>query len=684
MGTRQPNRRVPRRPVKKSGGGGNQLLILVLILLAVLWAVLFFTNKDDGKVESLRYSEFMEKVEQGTVKRVTIVESDITGIYDEMPNGRSDEREFSTYIPYAAGDLVETLLERGVEVTGKPKENSWLPVILINVVPILIFALFIWFFMFRQVQGSNNRAMSFGKSPARRMTKETVKVTFGDVEGCEEAKVELQEVVDFLKDPAKFTRIGAKIPKGVLLVGPPGTGKTLLAKAIAGEAHVPFFSMSGSEFVEMFVGVGASRVRDLFEKGKREAPCLIFIDELDAVGRTRGAGYGGGHDEREQTLNQMLVEMDGFDTNASVIIIAATNRPDVLDPALLRPGRFDRQVVVDNPDIKGREGILLIHAKKIKHDSSVDFKSIARATPGFSGADLANLVNEAAILAGRRNKNEASMAEFEEARDKVMMGPERRSLVISEKELKNTAYHEAGHTLVAAMLKENDALHKVTIIPRGKSLGSTWTMPTDGRYTISVKKALDTVAMLLAGRASEAYKFGEDEVTTGASNDIERATELVHRMVCEWGMSPLGPLAYGQKEQPIFLGKEIARHKDYSEETAKKLDAQIYRVVMEQYERAKGIISEHSDKLEQMVEELMTKEILDSLDLERILGIPIRKEGERMVSLKNGIRVYTDEDPEEKDEPKKVASVEKDDNMLDEKEGGVDEEYSEGENEDIS
>ena len=511
--------------------------------------------------------------------------------------------------------------------------------------------------MFRQVQGSNNRAMSFGKSRARLLTKEDVKVTFKDVEGCKEAKEELVEVVQFLKDPVKFTKLGAKIPKGVLLVGPPGTGKTLLAKAVAGEANVPFFSMSGSEFVEMFVGVGASRVRDLFEQGKRSAPCIIFIDELDAVGRTRGAGYGGGHDEREQTLNQMLVEMDGFNTDTRIIIFAATNRPDVLDPALLRPGRFDRQVVVDLPDVKGREGIFKVHVSKIQHDPSIDLYHLARATPGFSGADIANMVNEAALIAARNDKPRVELPDFEEARDKVMMGPERRSILISEREKLNTAYHEAGHTLMAVLLQNTDSLHKVTIVPRGRSLGATWTLPSDGRYTLQRKKAIDEMSLLLGGRVAEEFKFGEDSVTTGASNDIERVTEMARRMVCEWGMSKLGPIAFGQKEQPIFLGKEIARHKDYSEETAQKIDEEVHRFVMKAYERTQRLLKENSDKFESLAKELFEKESLDIEDIERICEVKLDRVKDKLVYAGKDPKRGTDELEDSDYQDRDVKSV---------------------------
>ncbi|MEK6793275.1 MAG: ATP-dependent zinc metalloprotease FtsH [Spirochaetota bacterium] len=615
------------------GSGGSQILLLLVVLVVLLWFIvpsIWKSTTHEPKVWT--YSQFIENITNDRVVEVKIVDNDINGVFAESFNGSATNFPFKTYIPYTDPELIPLLTKHRVKFSGEAKKQDWLLLLIMNVAPILVLAFIFWFFMFRNIQGANNRAMSFGKSRARMLRKEDVNITFKDVEGCEEAKVELQEVVEFLKEPGKFTKLGAKIPKGVLLVGPPGTGKTLLAKAVAGEASRPFFSMSGSEFVEMFVGVGASRVRDLFEQGKRNAPCIIFIDELDAVGRTRGAGYGGGHDEREQTLNQMLVEMDGFSTDLGVIILAATNRPDVLDPALLRPGRFDRQVVVDIPDVRGREGILRIHAAKVQMEPDVDLKIIAKATPGFSGADLANLINEAALLAARRNKKLVSTSELEEAKDKVMMGPERRSLVISEREKENTAYHESGHTLVAIMLREHaDSLHKVTIIPRGRSLGSTWKLPTDGRYTADVLKIRAEIAMLLGGRAAEEHKYGN--FTTGASNDIERATDLARRMVCEWGMSSLGPLSFGQKEMPIFLGKEIARHKDYSEQTAQKIDAEIEKIVMEQYALAKRFIAEHNDKLELLAKALLEREVLDLEDMEKLLGMTIRKEEEKLTSV---------------------------------------------------
>ncbi|MBI4976410.1 MAG: ATP-dependent zinc metalloprotease FtsH [Spirochaetes bacterium] len=635
------NNKNKKNPLKRGqlpgndGSGGGQILILLVILVALLWFVMQFFRTSQTEVRTWTYSQFIENVTNNKVAEAKIVDNDVTGTYTETLNGATTNFAFKTYIPYQDPALLTLLSGHRVKFSGEQKKVDWFGMFLINILPFLVLAFVFWFFMFRNLQGANNKAMTFGKSRARQLRKEDVNVTFKDVEGCEEAKVELQEVIEFLKDPARFTKLGAKIPKGVLLVGPPGTGKTLLAKAVAGEANVPFFSMSGSEFVEMFVGVGASRVRDMFETGKRNAPCIMFIDELDAVGRTRGAGYGGGHDEREQTLNQMLVEMDGFSTQLGVIILAATNRPDVLDPALLRAGRFDRQVVVDIPDVKGREGILRIHAAKVQMEPDVDLKIIARSTPGFSGADLANVINEGALLAARRNKKAVGIAELEEAKDKVLMGPERRSLVISETEKRNTAYHESGHTLVAIYMKEDaDALHKVTIIPRGRSLGSTWKLPTDGRYTADSQKILAEIAMLMGGRAAEELIF--KTYTTGASNDIERATELARKMVCEWGMSRLGPLTYGQKEMPIFLGKEIARHKDYSEATAQKIDAEINFIILQQYAISKKIITDHTDQLELLAQALLEREVLGIDDIEKLLKMNIRKEEEKLAYVSKG------------------------------------------------
>ncbi|OHD56371.1 MAG: cell division protein FtsH, partial [Spirochaetes bacterium GWF1_41_5] len=490
--------------------------------------------------------------------------------------------------------------------------------------PWLAILIVFWIFISRQMQGPGNRAMSFGKTRAKMFNEEDTKETFNDVEGCREAKEDLQEIIAFLKEPKKFTDLGARIPKGVLLMGPPGTGKTLLAKAVAGEAKVPFFHMSGSEFVEMFVGVGASRVRDLFEQGRKNAPCIIFIDELDAVGRSRGAGYGGGHDEREQTLNQMLVEMDGFDTTEAVIIMAATNRPDVLDPALLRPGRFDRQVIIDLPDVAGREGILKIHARKVKLDVAAELSNIARGTPGFSGADLANLINEAALLTGRRNKLIISMSELEEAKDKVMMGPERRSMIISESEKKNTAFHEAGHALVSLLTPQADFLHKVSIIPRGRALGLTQSLPDDGSHTMSKNKLEARLRVLMAGRVAEEIFIGD--YSNGAANDIERATRIARAMVCEWGMSSLGPVAYGQKEEPIFIGKEIARHKDYSEEKARSIDDEVDKIILSAYADVKKLLTREKNRLKRLAEALLEKEVMNSHEIGTLLGIKIKEQ----------------------------------------------------------
>ncbi|RKX91388.1 MAG: cell division protein FtsH, partial [Spirochaetes bacterium] len=529
---------------------------------------------------------------------------------------------FHTIIPYEDPTLIPTLIQHNIEFRGSEKKRYPFLNALLSIVPWMLILGFFWFIMLRQIQGTSNKALSFGKSRAKLQPDSAKKVTFEDVAGVEEAKEELKEVIEFLKDTTKFKKIGAKIPKGLLLVGPPGTGKTLLAKAIAGEANVPFFSMSGSDFVEMFVGVGASRVRDLFEQGKKHAPCIIFIDELDAVGRVRGAGYGGGHDEREQTLNQLLVEMDGFEENEGIIVVAATNRPDVLDPALLRPGRFDRQVVVDIPDIKGREGILKVHTRNIPIAKSVDLKVIARGTPGFSGADLANLVNEAALLAARRNKKKVGMDEFEFAKDKVLMGPERRSIVISEEEKRVTAYHESGHALLGMLLPNADPVHKMTIIPRGLSLGLTQSLPESEKHNLSRDYIIDQITLLMGGRVAEEIIFGKGGITTGAQNDIERATKTARRMVCEWGMSEkLGPLQYGQKEEPIFIGKEIARHKDYSEKTSELIDEEVKQIVAGAYKRATKILKEHKDILDKLAKRVLEKEVLDRKEIEKIVGV---------------------------------------------------------------
>ncbi|MBI4508721.1 MAG: ATP-dependent zinc metalloprotease FtsH [Deltaproteobacteria bacterium] len=517
------------------------------------------------------------------------------------------------------GETTAKFRELGVNYAVEAKEESafWQS-LLVSWLP-MIFLFLIFFFFMRQLQAGGGKAMSFGKSKAKLLSDHQNKITFKDVAGIEEAKDEVEEIIAFLKDPKKFTRLGGRIPKGVLMMGPPGTGKTLLARAIAGEAGVPFFSISGSDFVEMFVGVGASRVRDLFEQGKKNAPCIVFIDEIDAVGRHRGAGLGGGHDEREQTLNQLLVEMDGFESNDGVILIAATNRPDVLDPALLRPGRFDRRIVVPRPDVKGRFGILQVHTKKVPLSAGVDLEIIARGTPGFSGADLENLVNEAALLAARKDKDRVDMLDFELAKDKVLMGSERRSMIISDREKRTTAYHEAGHALVARLLPGADPVHKVTIIPRGMALGLTQQLPPEDRLNMSKEYALNRIAILMGGRIAEEIVFGQQ--TTGAGNDIEVATDLARRMVCEWGMSDkLGPLAFGKKEEQIFLGREIAQHKDYSQQTAVEIDEEVRRMVMENYERAKHLILENLDHLKAIAEALLEHETIDTADIDLLMS----------------------------------------------------------------
>ncbi|MFQ5896279.1 MAG: ATP-dependent zinc metalloprotease FtsH, partial [Nitrospinota bacterium] len=569
-----------------------------------------FSGAKSGETDII-FSQFVRDVEDGRVSEVVIQGDRIRGRYNSG-------RVFHTYAPKDP-DIIKLLRGRGVSIRVDPQEHSsWYVNLLMSSFPMLIL-LGIWIFFMRQMQAGGGKALSFGKSKARLLTNTKKKATFKDVAGVDEAKEELQEIIEFLRDPQKFQKLGGRIPKGVLLVGPPGSGKTLLARAIAGEADVPFFTISGSDFVEMFVGVGASRVRDLFEQGKKHAPCIIFIDELDAVGRHRGAGLGGGHDEREQTLNQLLVEMDGFESNDGVILVAATNRPDVLDPALLRPGRFDRQVVVPRPDIRGRVGILEVHTKKIPLAENVDLAILARGTPGFSGADLANLVNEAALHAAREGKSVVDMAAFETAKDKVMMGSERRSMIISDEEKRNTAYHEAGHALVAKLLPGADPVHKVTIIPRGLALGLTQQLPLDEKHTYPKEYLLNNRAILMGGRAAEEIALGR--ITTGAGNDIERATEVARRMVCEWGMSErLGPLAFGKKEEQIFLGREIAQHKDYSEMTAIEIDKEIKRFVQESSERAKRVLLERREALDCVAMALLEHESLDGAQIEEILA----------------------------------------------------------------
>ena len=588
----------------------NLALWMVIGLIVILLFQLFQQNQSPrGEIV---FSDFLKKVETGEVREVTLKGNNVSGRL-------SDGSSFRTYTADYP-DLVKSLKDRGVKIDVKPAEtNSWLAVVL-QWVPMLLF-IGVWIFFMRQMQGGGAKALSFGKARARLVSEKQNKVTFQDVAGVDEAKEELREIIEFLKDPPKFQKLGGKIPKGVLLVGPPGTGKTLLAKAIAGEANVPFFSISGSDFVEMFVGVGASRVRDLFEQGKKHAPCIIFMDEIDAVGRHRGAGLGGGHDEREQTLNQLLVEMDGFETNEGVILIAATNRPDVLDPALLRPGRFDRQVVVARPDVKGREEILKVHARRVPLAPKVDLKVLARGTPGFSGADLANLVNEAALLGARQDKKVVEMIDFENAKDKVLMGVERRSMIISETEKKTIAYHEAGHALVADLLPGADPLHKVTIIPRGRALGLTQQLPADDMYNYSRDYLVNRITILLGGRAAEELVFQQQ--TTGAGDDLEKATDMARKMVCEWGMSDrMGPLTFGKGEEHIFLGREVARPKDFSEETAVLIDSEIKRIVVECANRAKHMIETNLEKLHALARALLERESLDGEEIARILRVP--------------------------------------------------------------
>jgi len=585
--------------------------LFIWLMIRLIMILLFNLVSTPKKMEDeVIFSDFMTKVKAGEVEDVVIKENLITGRL-------KDGKKFRTY---SAGypELVNELMTKGVKIAAKPPEqNPWYVNFFFSWGPIIFLAL-VWIFFMRQMQTGGNKALSFGKSRARLVSDKSVKITFADVAGIEEAKAEVQEIIDFLKDPQKFSKLGGKIPKGVLLVGSPGSGKTLLAKAIAGEAGVPFFSISGSDFVEMFVGVGASRVRDLFEQAKKSAPCIVFIDEIDAVGRHRGAGLGGGHDEREQTLNQLLVEMDGFEGTEGVILLAATNRPDVLDPALLRPGRFDRQVVVPIPDVKGRLEILRVHTRKIPLDSDVNLELIARGTPGFSGADLANLINEAALLAARKSKSKVDMPEFEAAKDKVLMGVERKSMIISEEEKKNTAYHEAGHALVAKLTPGTDPIHKVSIIPRGRALGVTQQLPLDDRYTYSKDYLLKTLNVLLGGRAAE--ELALHHMTTGAGNDLERATDLARRMVTEWGMSEkLGPLTFGKKDEQIFLGREIAKHKDYSEKIAEEIDDEVRSLITGAYEEARKLLSENYDILDSFAKSLLERETMDGRELEELI-----------------------------------------------------------------
>jgi cell division protease FtsH len=588
---------------------------LFIIMLAVLLWTLVSKSGQSAREEEPSYSEFMAQVDRGNVKDVVLYLS--PNSYEIEGEWREPSKKFRTTIfKESAPDLAKTLREKSVLITVKEVNRADWVTFLLNAAPLFLLVAF-WIFMMRQMQAGGNKALSFGKSRARLLTAQQKKATFKDVAGTDEAKEELQEIIEFLKDPQKFQKLGGRIPKGVLLVGPPGTGKTLLARAIAGEANVPFFSISGSDFVEMFVGVGASRVRDLFEQGKKNAPCIIFIDEIDAVGRHRGAGLGGGHDEREQTLNALLVEMDGFESNEGVILIAATNRPDVLDPALLRPGRFDRRVVVARPDVKGREEILRVHTRKVPLNDDVDLSVIARGTPGFSGADLANLVNEAALWAARQGRKLVFMVDFEMSKDKVLMGVERKSMILSEEEKKNTAYHEAGHALVAAITPGTDPLHKVTIIPRGMALGLTMQLPIDDKHTYTKTYLEGTLTVLMGGRCAEEIFLGH--ITTGAGNDIERATDISRKMVCDWGMSSLGPLAYGKKEEAIFLGREIAQHRDYSEDTAIRIDQEVHRIVTAAYDNAHAVLESNRDTLERIALALLDREVLDAVELKLLM-----------------------------------------------------------------
>jgi cell division protease FtsH len=596
---------------------------IVFWLLIIAGALLLYklVNPRGSSYQSVDLTKLDQMIQSGNLKQITVKQTETVAI-----DVNNQEYRIALSNDPAKNDLLKSARE---VVNGKPRVakveeesgSSYIWPMLITWAP-LLFIIAIWIFMLRQMQSGGNKALSFGKSRAKLLNNQQKRVTFKDVAGVEEAKEELQEIIEFLKEPQKFQKLGGRIPKGVLMMGPPGTGKTLLARAIAGEANVPFFSISGSDFVEMFVGVGASRVRDLFEQGKKNAPCIIFIDEIDAVGRHRGAGLGGGHDEREQTLNQLLVEMDGFESNDGVILIASTNRPDVLDPALLRPGRFDRRVVVSRPDVRGREGILKVHTRKIPLGDDVDISVIARGTPGFTGADLANLVNEAALNAARYNKKLVAMGDFELAKDKVLMGAERKSMVISNEEKRVTAYHEAGHTLVGLKVPNADPVHKVTIIPRGMALGVTQQLPEGDRHNYSQEYLLGQIAILMGGRIAEETFLGS--ITTGASNDIERATELARAMVCEYGMSEMGPLTFGKKEEQIFLGREIAQHRDFSEDTAIKIDDQVKKIVTAQFERAKAIIVENRDTMIRLAECLLERESLDGVEIRRIVaGLPL-------------------------------------------------------------
>ena len=593
------------------------------ILVIILWSLI---QSPAAAKRELTFSEFMLEAERGSIEEVTIQDSQVRGkLRDGQP--------FKTVRDISYTDLIKILRDNSVNIIVKDTSRSPIFTILMGWFPILLIILF-WVFFMRQMQSGGNKAMSFGKSRAKLFSAQQKKQTFKDVAGVEEAEEELQEIIEFLKEPRKFQRLGGRIPKGVLLVGAPGTGKTLLARAVAGEADVPFFSISGSDFVEMFVGVGASRVRDLFDQGKKHAPCLIFIDEIDAVGRQRGAGLGGGHDEREQTLNQLLVEMDGFDSNEGVILIAATNRPDILDSALLRPGRFDRRIVVPMPDVKGREDILLVHIRKVPMAEDVDLKVIARSTPGFCGADLSNLVNEGALIAARLGRDKVMMTDLEYAKDKILMGVERKSMIISDEEKKNTAFHEAGHALIAALIPEADPIHKVTIIPRGLALGLTQQLPLDDRYTYTKDYLEAQLSVLMAGRVAEILFLGK--TTTGGANDFEKSTEIARKMVCQWGMSDLGPLTFGERDDLIFLGRDLAVNKNYSEKTSEKIDEQVKAIVTRNYDRTQELVEANRDKLIKIAERLLEKEVLSSNEINEIVNGKIKPERKAPTAAPSG------------------------------------------------
>lgn len=628
-------------PPKKQVKSYRSILFWIAlgVILIVFWS--FFQTAGTVKKEP-PFSEFLIEVENDQVEEVTIAGDQINGKY-------IDGTMFKTTAPANYDDLVNILREHKVSITVKSARNPWFSY-LFTWFPIIILILF-WVFFMRQMQAGGNKALSFGKSRAKLFSGANKKFTFNDVAGVEEAKEELEEIIGFLKEPKRYQKLGGRIPKGVILVGAPGTGKTLLARAVAGEADVPFFSISGSDFVEMFVGVGASRVRDLFDQGKKHAPCLIFIDEIDAVGRQRGAGMGGGHDEREQTLNQLLVEMDGFDSNEGVILIAATNRPDILDSALLRPGRFDRRIVVNMPDVKGREDILKVHMKNIPLDKQVDLSVLARSTPGFSGADLANLVNEAALLAARLDQEKVTMEDMESAKDKVLMGVERKSMIISEDEKKSTSYHEAGHALIASLLPEADPIHKVTIIPRGLAMGTTQQLPLDDRYTYSKDYLEAQLSVLMGGRASEKMILGK--TTTGAANDFEKATDIARKMVCQWGMSDLGPVTFGERDDLIFLGKELAMHKNFSEKTAELIDEEVKKIINRNYNRTKELLEKHRDKLINVAKALLEKEILTSEELENII------KGKKIAMGKKASLTSKVKEEKPKKEPRKIQPLKK-------------------------